>query len=232
MLQNPLKVCAVAIPALLLVACAIPGSRENSESAQTLVAIQTQAAAPWRRNATDDAAAKQAVAGMLAGGISLQEAVAISFLASPELQLAFEQLEVARGDLVAASTPPNPVAIVGVREPGGRLSVFYPDQNMSVGVLMNVLALLNMPDRRAIARYELDKQPCLPRAQHALAARVERGVARSFGRTADTGPARTRGPRAARAALDTLIVQAANGNALRRSMWRLSARPFCDRGRA
>ena len=212
MLQNPLKAWALLIPAMLLAACAIPGSRENSDAAKVLVATQTPVPAEWRRDPAADAAAKQGVAGMLSNGISLQEAVGISFLSSPELQLAFEQLEVARGDLVAASTPPNPVAIVGVREPGGRLSVFYPDQNISVGVLMNVLALLNMPDRRAIARHELDKQRLL------TAERITQLAARVTEAWLDHAAAlqieilRERAAAAARAAIDTLIVQAANGS--------------------
>ena len=211
MLQNPLKVWAV-LAALFLAGCAIPGSRDNSDAAKNLVATQTSVAAEWRRDAAADAAARQGMVAMLANGVSLQEAVGISFLASPELQLAFEQLEIARSDLVAASTPPNPVAIIGVREPGGRLSVFYPDQNISVGVLMNVLALLNMPDRRAIARHELDKQRLLTAERITqLAARVtEAWLDHAAAVAIET--LRERAAAAARAALDNLIVQAANGS--------------------
>ena len=44
---------------------------------------------------------------------------------------------------------------MGIREPGGSLSAFYPGRNVTVGVLQNVINLLNMPDRRRIARRDL-----------------------------------------------------------------------------
>jgi cobalt-zinc-cadmium efflux system outer membrane protein len=69
----------------------------------------------------------------------------------------FEQLEISRSQYVAAATPPNPVAIVGIREAGGSLAAFYPGRNVTVGVLQNVINLLNLPDRRRIARRDLER---------------------------------------------------------------------------
>ena len=45
---------------------------------------------------------------LLSQGISAEQSIAIAFLASPDLQLALERLEISRSDFVAASTPPNP----------------------------------------------------------------------------------------------------------------------------
>jgi cobalt-zinc-cadmium efflux system outer membrane protein len=143
--------------ALLLGGCALPSSRENSAAMTGLVAKQTTAQLPWRRDAAADAKARSEVDILLADGLTLDEAVSAAFLLNPDLQVYFEQLEVSRSQYVAAATPPNPVAIVGIREPGGSLSAFYPGRNVTVGVLQNVINVLNLPDRRRIARRDLER---------------------------------------------------------------------------
>ena len=155
---RPLRLAPLALLAALGVAgCSTPSSRENAASAVSLVARQTAAPAPWRRDAQAEADAEARIRELLAGGLTAEESVAVCFLAHPEVQLAFESLEVSRSELVAAVTPPNPVAIVGTRRPGGNLSAFYPQRNVNVGVLQNVLALVNLPSRRRIATTELER---------------------------------------------------------------------------
>jgi outer membrane protein, heavy metal efflux system len=148
---------ALPAAALLLAGCALPSSRENAAAMTGMVARQTQAPLQWRRDAAADAKARAASEAMLADGLTLDESVSVAFLLNPDLQVYFEQLEISRSQYVAAATPPNPVAIVGIREPGGSLSAFYPGRNVTVGVLQNVINLLNMPDRRRIARRDLER---------------------------------------------------------------------------
>ena len=148
---------ALPAAALLLAGCALPSSRENAAAMTGMVARQTPAPLQWRRDAAADASARAAAEKMLADGLTLDEAVSVAFLLNPDLQVYFEQLEISRSQYVAAATPPNPVAIVGVREAGGSLSTFYPGRSVTVGVLQNVINLLNMPDRRRIARRDLER---------------------------------------------------------------------------
>jgi cobalt-zinc-cadmium efflux system outer membrane protein len=143
--------------ALWLAGCALPSSRENAAAMTGLVAKQTSASLQWRRDAEADAAARTAADALLNDGLTVDEAVSVAFLLNAELQVYFEQLEISRSQFVAAATLPNPVAIVGVREPGGSLSAFYPGRNVTVGVLQNVIGLLNLPDRRRIARRDLER---------------------------------------------------------------------------
>lgn len=157
-LPRPLAGAGIALLAALAAAgCSTPSSRDNAAEAQKLIARQTPAAAPWRRDAEAEAQAEARIRELLKGGLTPQESIAVAFLAHPDVQLAFEALEVSRSDLVAAVTPPNPVAIAGMRQPGGNLSAFYPDRNVSVGVLQNVLGLLNLPSRRRVAATELER---------------------------------------------------------------------------
>jgi cobalt-zinc-cadmium efflux system outer membrane protein len=158
--------------ALLLAGCAIPSSRENLDATAHLVATQTANPLLWRRDPQAERQARASVETMLGDGLTLDEAITVAFLASPELQLALEQLEISRAQFVAAATPPNPVAIVGEREPGGNLSAFYPGRNVTVGVLQNIIGLLNMPDRRAVARRDLE------RARYEAASRIAQFGAR------------------------------------------------------
>lgn len=144
---------------LLLAAsgCAVPTQRENLDATARLVAGQVAAPLEWRRDEKADAEARQHAQAMLADGLTLEEAVAVSFLASPDLQLDLEKLEISRADFVAASTPPNPVALAGTRQPNGDLAAFYPGRTVSFGVLQNVIGLINIPSRRGIARQDLQR---------------------------------------------------------------------------
>ncbi len=149
-----LLVCAVALAAT---ACALPSSRDNVEAAAQLVRSQSRASLEWRRNPAEDEAARVRAAALLDDGVTLDEAVAVAFLTHPGLQVALEQLAISRAELVAALTPPNPVAIIGSRKPGGDFAAFYPERSLSIGVLQNVIALLNIPDRAAVARHDLER---------------------------------------------------------------------------
>ena len=154
---NRTGLLAVALVSVALPACTVVSSRDNAAAAVNIAARQERSAAPWRRDAKAEADAEARIRELLRRGINAQDAVAICFLAHPDVQLAFESLEITRSELVAAVTPPNPVAIAGTRTPGGNLSAFYPDRNVTVGVLQNVLGLVNLPSRRRIATTELER---------------------------------------------------------------------------
>lgn len=137
--------------------CAVPSRRENVDATAGYIAGQVSAPLEWRLDSKSDGEARTRVDAMLADGLSLQEAIRVSFLASPDLQLALERLEISRAEFVAAATAPNPVAVVGSRRPNGDLAAFYPDRTISIGVLQNVIALLAIPERRGIARRDLER---------------------------------------------------------------------------
>jgi outer membrane protein TolC len=209
-LKTALRAVCIAIAAAAS-ACVAPSSRETVLATSELVASQTPVAIQWRRDPAADQTARVAVEAMLGDGLTLREAVAVAFLLSPELQLALEQVEISRADFVAAVTPPNPVAIIGTRRAGGDLAAFYPDRSVSLGVLENVIALLNIPDRRAIARHDLAG------AQLEAARRItEHAVLTTqawleYSAALQMQGLREREVAVAQATLDTIIVQAANG---------------------
>jgi cobalt-zinc-cadmium efflux system outer membrane protein len=198
--------------------CVAPSSRDNVDAAARLVANQVPAPLEWRRNPEADAAARQRAEALLTDGVTLQEAVAIAFLASPELQLALEQLEVSRSDLVAAVTPPNPVLVVGERKPGGDLASFYPERSVSFGVLQNVIALLNIPDRVAVARHELTRvrYETADRATRHAAAVAQAWI--EYRAALLVAAVRERSEAVVQLAYDDLVVRAANDGSLLSSL--------------
>lgn len=154
MLQGAVLVAAAS----LLSGCTIVSSQDNAAAATGIAARQlSSSSVSWRRDAGAEERAASAVRELLRNGVTAEESVAICFLAHPEVQLAFETLEVSRSEVVAASTLANPVAIVGTRQAGGNLSAFYPQRTVNVGVLQNMLALVNLPTRRRIATRELER---------------------------------------------------------------------------
>jgi cobalt-zinc-cadmium efflux system outer membrane protein len=147
--------CAAIV--LPIAGCSVPTSKENVAATAQLVAPQTQAPLLWRRDEAAEKQARASVEAMLADGLTVEEAAAVAFLASPELQLSLEQLEISRSQLVAASTAPNPVAVIGSRQPGGNFASFYPGNTLTLGVMQGVLGLLQIPERRAVASRDLDR---------------------------------------------------------------------------
>src|SRR5690606_23982846 len=198
---------------LLASACAVPSARENATAATRLVEGKVPAPLTWRRDPEADQAARERAEQLLQGGLTVREAMAVAFLASPVLQLAFEELEISRAELVAATRPANPYVILGSREPGGDLAAFYPERTISVGVLQNVMSLLTIPDRRASAQHNLERvryEVAQRAAEHAAQ------VAESWYRyraTLGQLALHERSVEALRAGLDSLAVMAANGEA-------------------
>lgn len=150
------RVLLLGLP-LAVAGCNVPTQRENLDAAAVLVGGQVGATLDWRLDAEADARARQQVEALLVDGLTLQAAIAVAFLASPDLQIALEELEITRGELVAAATGSNPVFIVGSRTPNGDLSDFYPGRSVSIGVLQSFMDLLKIPSRRKAAQLDLER---------------------------------------------------------------------------
>src|SRR5229473_973761 len=88
--------------------------------------------------------AKEQVAALLAGPLSAEQAVQVALLNNRELQAAYNDLGVSEADYVQASLPPNPgVSFMGVSGTGVA--------NMEVRLIEDILSLLTLPRRTAIA---------------------------------------------------------------------------------
>jgi outer membrane protein, heavy metal efflux system len=142
---------------LVIGGCSVPSQRENIDATARLVVGRVSAPLLWRLDPKADAAARERVETLLADGMSLEEAIEVAFLASPELQLEFEKLEISRSELVAATAISNPVLVGGARQPQGDLAAFYPDRTISFGVVQSLIGLLTIPGRRGVAKHDLER---------------------------------------------------------------------------
>lgn len=196
---------------LLLAGCAVPSARDNATAVADLVGQRVPAPLVWRRDPDADREARERAVELLEGGLTVREAVAVAVLASPTLQLAFEELEISRAELVAATRPSNPYVILGSREPGGDLAAYYPERTISVGVLQNVMSLLTIPGRRAAAQRNLERVR-FEVAQHAAeqAALVTEAWYR-YSAALRLVELHELGVNAIRAGIDALTVAVANG---------------------
>lgn len=203
---------AAVCAALALGGCSVPGQRQTADDAVRQSVREVGGLhAKWRRSSADDARLRAEIAPLLADGVSVQDSVAIALLANPDLQIAFERLEISRSDLVAASTASNPALIIGTREPGGHLAPFYPQQTVSIGLLQNVLSLISLPAKRRVAKADLVRaQLDLADRIVALAAQVNVAYLEyvSARRVLDL---RERSTAAATTAVDIITVNVANG---------------------
>lgn len=142
---------------LAVAGCSAPSRRENVDATARLVAGQVAAPLLWRLDPQADAAAREQAEALLADGLTLEESIKVAFLASPELQLALEKLEISRADFVLATTMPNPVVVAGTRQPQGDLAAFYPDRTISFGVVQSLVGLLTISGRAGIAKHDLQR---------------------------------------------------------------------------
>lgn len=138
-------------------ACSAPSRRDNLDATVRLVAGQVTAPLLWRLDPQADAAAREQAEALFVDGLTLEESIRVAFLASPELQLALEKLEISRADFVLATTISNPVVVAGTRQPQGDLAAFYPDRTISFGIVQSVVGLLTMPGRIGVAKHDLEQ---------------------------------------------------------------------------
>ena len=135
------------LPLVALSGCAARGA--GFQSMQTLLQQRAGLAPQWRE-LTGDAAADERVAELLAMPVGADEAVQIALLKNADLQARFEELGIARGQLVDASRPGN-IAVDGdVESSRGRRSDF------DLTATTDLTRLLFLPLRRGVATAALD----------------------------------------------------------------------------
>lgn len=136
------------VTALLAIAsgCA-PSQAEVFRPVGRTAETRTGYAVAWQR----DASVAPAVDGLLADGLSLDDATRIALASSRRLQAAFDELGVARGDLLAASVLRNPEVEAELRYPSGGGT-----PNLELAATQDVLDLITRSRRRGVALAELE----------------------------------------------------------------------------
>lgn len=143
----------VLVGALLLVlaGCATVQTDEEWARVGSFAKERIGAEARWEQTAEDAQATQAEVNTMLADGLERREAVQIAVMNNRALQAVFEELGVAKADLVQAGFFTNPHVDGLVRFPteGGRA-------NVEAGGLINIADLWQIPVRKRLAATRLE----------------------------------------------------------------------------
>jgi cobalt-zinc-cadmium efflux system outer membrane protein len=138
---------AVTLLSLSLSACVSESSAFGDVN--KVVAARTGHEAHWS-HLGGDSEAQKATQEALSKPLTVETAVQVALLNSAELQAAFEDVGVARGDLVSAWRIPNPTAEAGVR--------FHDEGSpaLDFSVTEDLSELIFLPLRVGVANAELD----------------------------------------------------------------------------
>jgi cobalt-zinc-cadmium efflux system outer membrane protein len=142
---------SIFVACLAVSGCVSAPPERLERDVRHLVRMQVPADSTWRRDGAADARTRERLTELVADGVTAEEAVQIAFIASPDLQLEFETLGVARAEYLDALRVPNPLLHAkrrGVR--GG------PGRNEELGIVQDLLALLTLPARRRGASLALE----------------------------------------------------------------------------
>jgi outer membrane protein, heavy metal efflux system len=136
---------------LLLSGCALSGEAAFEEVRSDLQSRTGQEVA-WHRDETARKTAREAVAAKLSRILTADDAVTIALLNNRMLQAHFEELGLARADVVQATLLPNPVfegSYQGSTNDGA-------DPVVEIALIGHVIELLTLPSRRKIAAERLE----------------------------------------------------------------------------
>ncbi|MFQ5495257.1 MAG: TolC family protein [Phycisphaerae bacterium] len=146
------KVRAIALAVVSVVVCqgcATVEPRPDYDRAAGYIAVATGHESVYRPG--DDALVEKKLDELMAGGLSVREAVAVCLLNNRRLQAAFMDIGMARADAVQAGLFTNPFLGISARFPdGGGLA------NIEAGVAQNIAELWQIPIRQRTAERSLD----------------------------------------------------------------------------
>jgi cobalt-zinc-cadmium efflux system outer membrane protein len=135
---------------LALSACASLDPEPEWQEVQTLVKESTPAPPVWERTEADALAVRARVTALLEDGLSRQDAVEIALSSDPRLQMAFDELGIAKADYVQAGLFTNPALAAFVGFP---LSL----DGSAITLLTFLSDLWVVPARQAVADTQLQQ---------------------------------------------------------------------------
>ena len=155
----------------VLVGCAKVEPQADFARMAALVAAREHEQPLWQRTPEDEAFVQQEVAAIVARGVTLRDAVRLALINNPGVQARFEDLGIARAEVVQAGLPQNPSLAVLFGFP---LFAGGPLGSLAATAMASVSDLAEIKDRTAKARAELERDILLVGHQAMAAAREAR----------------------------------------------------------
>lgn len=142
---------ALVVPVALIGGCASVERSPGFSDVQSLAAERGITKVTWNQGTTDDKAAGESVAQLLADDLTADEAVQVALLNNRNLQAVYEDLRIAQADLVQAGVLKNPVFDGSIRfvESGG-------GEIIDLGIAFDFLDVFFIPMRKAVAEQQFE----------------------------------------------------------------------------
>ena len=141
---------AVGLFPLILAGCAsVPRDSGFSDVRRTVVE-ETKQTIEWDQNEPVRPPDDSAVASLLQEELTPDRAVRVAFVNNRDLQATFEDLGIARAELIAASTIRNPLVHAEVRFPASPITPF------EFGFTKSLIDLLNLGSRKKLGRAQFE----------------------------------------------------------------------------
>jgi cobalt-zinc-cadmium efflux system outer membrane protein len=132
----------VATLAGLLSGCASAPKDAGFSEVQGTVRERTGVAAEWVRHPDQEQAVKRRTQALLEGQLDVEGAVEVALLNNRRLQATFEELGLARADLLQSRLGHNPVLGIDIRS---------PERAFELSLVQNLISLLQIRRRHAVA---------------------------------------------------------------------------------
>jgi len=142
---------ALVVPVSLIGGCASVERSPGFGDVQSLAAEYGVTKVTWNQGTTDDKAAAESVAQLLARDLTADAAVQIALLNNRNLQAVYEELRIAQADLVQAGVLRNPVFDGSIRFVGSPA-----DNVIDLGIAFDFLDVFFIPMRKAVAQQQFD----------------------------------------------------------------------------
>jgi len=142
----------VVVTGVLLSGCAVVRTDQDFAALRTAVSQRTGAQPKWYALSPEDAQVQNRTREVLSGELTVESAVELALLNNRRLQAGYEDLGVARADLVQAGLLMNPVlsadATFGLNASG---------YGVAVGLVQNFMRAFQIPLRRRVAAAALQE---------------------------------------------------------------------------
>lgn len=136
---------------LFLTGCATVEINEEWQRINAFSSEQIGKDILWQKNEEDERVIKEKIKELLSDGLSMEDSIRIALLNNKKLQAAFEEIGIAKADLVQAGLLTNPDLSAIFRFPfgGGKTGI-------EVGGLLNISDLWQIPIKKKVASTRLE----------------------------------------------------------------------------
>jgi len=149
-LPSPVRRAAATLALVALSGCATLDVSRDRPAIEALLAARGAGNLGWQQNG--DAASGAAVDELLAKPMTVDSAVRVAMLKSPQLLEVYGQLGLARADVLEAIQVANPrIAISSLALAGG------PGSQLTTGLAVPLIDLLTLPSRSRLARVDYER---------------------------------------------------------------------------